>query len=738
MTDLAAILPIVSRSSALTLGLYQLPIAANATNNTTGIAKSINEFSLIIKQVGTIIKENDRLPSSEAIETLQDIVEQCTAILSEIEDAIPLSSTPANEGLHYSQSSRGPWFQPSPVLMARLDYLVAHLNSLKSTLSVLLQTLHTAQSIVWARVRPTISPKQAAMAMINEKAQLETLIIEQQLSILSATKIYEPSRSDVGLLMEQDSSQSLVAVENAPSQPAHLFRYQDEFLAGLDTSDAGESEWLPAVCGNSKSHLESILARWTRLRQFEERLQDAERTSEAKKRETQQASVESDSEDDFGSLPDSSNSDTRQATPKPSPPDNTQPLSAKTTPLPIPVPGTRYGPTAPLSPASSFAASPSSSAAFLASTTQTGYTSTSPRSSISSQPISAAAAISAKSQDDDVALEIPWTLCTPKHYWKHIDGTVTATNTTAPPSAAFSDRNSWTEILASWVCRKAIREARYKYTQVQKEGRDGGRRTAFETCFCIQQALTFDQVLRLVERTVEIYRQTRPPSPSPPAPPPLARTSFERPAIDRDRTLRASHQPHQPPLSLESSTTSFPFPPPPPPGGPPPLDRATSMPGPSAAAYPYAANPQASIHHLPLIPQGSYPPHAAPYASYAAHPAPFSPTQPAYTPHLHRPPSSHARPQPPQQLPHPASNPNSSRPSFPSSPSSPALSSDSDIGAPTATRSRATRSRSRRPAPSHNHSHSHSYKKKASHKGTVGALVGVGGLTALLDGLVGL
>lgn len=38
----------------------------------------------------------------------------------------------------------------TPHLVARLHYLKAHLDSLRATLSVMLQTLYTAQSIMWA------------------------------------------------------------------------------------------------------------------------------------------------------------------------------------------------------------------------------------------------------------------------------------------------------------------------------------------------------------------------------------------------------------------------------------------------------------------------------------------------------------------------------------------------------------------------------------------------------------
>lgn len=66
MAVLAAILPVVSRSSCLALELYQLAaLSPGESKQFVKVAKAINNFASILKQVGTIIKEDDRLPSYE-------------------------------------------------------------------------------------------------------------------------------------------------------------------------------------------------------------------------------------------------------------------------------------------------------------------------------------------------------------------------------------------------------------------------------------------------------------------------------------------------------------------------------------------------------------------------------------------------------------------------------------------------------------------------------------------------
>jgi hypothetical protein len=74
MAVLAAILPLVSRSSALALELYRFAAAKpDAARDLIRTAKSINNLALIVKQVGTIIKEDDRLLSPEVSSTVSSL-----------------------------------------------------------------------------------------------------------------------------------------------------------------------------------------------------------------------------------------------------------------------------------------------------------------------------------------------------------------------------------------------------------------------------------------------------------------------------------------------------------------------------------------------------------------------------------------------------------------------------------------------------------------------------------------
>ncbi|KAJ4984053.1 hypothetical protein SVAN01_10484 [Stagonosporopsis vannaccii] len=733
MAVLAAILPVVSRSSCLALELYRFAASSPAeAESFLKVARAINGYAAILKQVGTIIKEDDRLPSYEALDVLEDVTVQSQTVLMEIENTTGLRrQEPSQERNGVRSSKDDP--RNGTVDVIRLTYFAAHIECLRLTLAVLLQTLYTAQSIMWSKLRPTVSPKQAAKAVANEKVQLQTLIVEQQMSILSAAVLHKRvPRRDARFLMESDSSQSLVTSdrENTPPSPNHLYQYQDKYLGSLDTSDSTEGEWLPTVCGVAAPRTEQLLERWTSLPDFDERIRDAERKARTKKHENQQATVESDSEGEENGQGYRPN-DAGLASAPPQRSGSVQPLFTDTTTLPIPVPHAKFGSSAPTTPV----ASPRTSRT-------TFEAPASPRASIGSLPVEAAAAVEAKEEDEDLELEIPWTLRTRKLEWRYVDGKVVGSNTELPPSTAFNDRpsQSWTEVMASWVCKEAIEESGYKVIQVQKE-RNDGRRTRFDTCFCIEQPLKFDQIKRLVERTVEIYRKNVPPTPPPPAPPRVRRTSFDRPppgpppsyltkmaAQDRDRTPTAS----RPQIPLERSSSTLAYPPPPPP--PPPLDRSMSMPGPGIVPPPYPPSINSQAPTRPVhMGNGQYSslPSQNPYLPQV--PLPASNGQPyPYPPPPNGGPYP-GYPMPPyMQSPVSASSPQSRlrQSHVPFRPADryddDSMTSDSGSG-----ERRRRRSRSRR----RYERESEGRKKRHGKSAAAGTLLSIGGLTALLDGL---
>jgi len=134
---------------------------------------------------------------------------------------------------------------------------------------------------------------------------------------------------------------------------------------------------------------------------------------------------------------------------------------------------------------------------------------------------------------------IPWRLRTSKYFWDHQDAKVISSNTSNPPSTALSDRKVVTEIMSEYVSCDALKERGYTYEKVKKDAGDG-RRTRLESCYCIDGALSFSEIMKLATLTSQIRGAAQggtPPTPSSPL-----RTAANR------RTSTASSGPLHPPL----------------------------------------------------------------------------------------------------------------------------------------------------------------------------------------------
>jgi hypothetical protein len=87
----------------------------------------------------------------KAIESLEDILNQCNAILDEIKTICPIKSSHMQGHIQKHATNEDYSARQGATHATRLVYLQAHLEALQATLSVLLQTLYTAQGIIWAR-----------------------------------------------------------------------------------------------------------------------------------------------------------------------------------------------------------------------------------------------------------------------------------------------------------------------------------------------------------------------------------------------------------------------------------------------------------------------------------------------------------------------------------------------------------------------------------------------------------
>jgi hypothetical protein len=82
------------------------------------------------------------------------LIEQSDSIAFEIESLAALETEDRGGGIdtsHYNYESSNSGSRMLSHSATRLAYLTTHLEALRATLSVLLQTLYTAQSLIWAK-----------------------------------------------------------------------------------------------------------------------------------------------------------------------------------------------------------------------------------------------------------------------------------------------------------------------------------------------------------------------------------------------------------------------------------------------------------------------------------------------------------------------------------------------------------------------------------------------------------
>ncbi|KAK8254786.1 hypothetical protein HDK77DRAFT_11940 [Phyllosticta capitalensis] len=526
MAEIASVINVVAWGTRLSLSLYDFGIAnAAATRQANKIAKSVSMLTLMLKQVGTLLKEDTTTPSIEAVETVQDIVLHTNNAFAAIEALIPVNP-PVEAAAVESEPQKRKW---DLVSTDNLLYLHTYVETLNSTLSVMLQALYTVRVIAWSRSRQDRLPASAADAVANECSQLEVLIVEQQLLLLELSDAYANYRRSCDFSDSPASSVHFDQKDFVPNQdktptPGSLDRYRDPAL-----SDVEPNRPLPEISSLVRRHSprfsNDILSRWTLLQEIEQRLAAPEDEiykplTPSQQRFGKLGRSKSYEVDAFGdeSIPGVMRTGASHVeSPKPQRP----PMSpvgamehgARPIPIVTPLPTARGGQA--FSPGSSNSL-PAGYSVHPGGPRSMAYSPASPRTGFSNyyqpQPQARPTAVAENRPSTEVMLGIPWRLWLQSYHWDFTDDKVMNTNSQVPLDKAYTDRNGWTELMQTWVRREAIEEARLSFNQVQKEVQDGGR-TRFETCFCIGKPLTYAEVRRLVDRSIEIYRATQyPPS----------------------------------------------------------------------------------------------------------------------------------------------------------------------------------------------------------------------------------
>lgn len=121
----------------------------HADCNIQNIAKGISLFSLVLKQVGKTMDEAKTIVSQSAIDTAAEIRDQSKVVFDEIKNMLDLAQRTDNNG-NIRGIANSERFR-SCFKKQKVEYLLGQLESLKLSLSIMLQILQMGKTIAITR-----------------------------------------------------------------------------------------------------------------------------------------------------------------------------------------------------------------------------------------------------------------------------------------------------------------------------------------------------------------------------------------------------------------------------------------------------------------------------------------------------------------------------------------------------------------------------------------------------------
>lgn len=150
----ALVLNTEERGTKLSFGLYDFSMnVSSAKGDVDRLAKQVNLLSLALRQAGDNLKRYGTLPSTEAWNTVSHISLLCQEAFQDIEGMVPVQHlqdarrTGSRDGKMVLATKLRDELDWNALSKSKAMYLLEHLESLKLTISVLSQTLYTANSI---------------------------------------------------------------------------------------------------------------------------------------------------------------------------------------------------------------------------------------------------------------------------------------------------------------------------------------------------------------------------------------------------------------------------------------------------------------------------------------------------------------------------------------------------------------------------------------------------------------
>ncbi|KIX92073.1 uncharacterized protein Z520_12227 [Fonsecaea multimorphosa CBS 102226] len=198
MAETRNIAPIIDVAGAgFRLSLLLNAISSEVSNaglEVKNVSKGVTMFSMMLKHTGQVLQARDSVHSQEAVETAKSIADESTRVFDEFRDMWVRASTQDADSTTILplQQRFGRTFRKH-----RVAYLLAQLESLQLSLSVMLQILQLGK--VWASTSRSDSPEEVSFkkeAISQERAEAQNAVIVRYWQMTNMDMLFEASQRE--------------------------------------------------------------------------------------------------------------------------------------------------------------------------------------------------------------------------------------------------------------------------------------------------------------------------------------------------------------------------------------------------------------------------------------------------------------------------------------------------------------------------------------------------------------
>ncbi|KAL8765195.1 MAG: hypothetical protein Q9209_007656 [Squamulea sp. 1 TL-2023] len=195
---IATIIGIAGAGFRLSLVLNAVGVEmATADVEIQTIARAISEYAFTLKQLALTLESAKSIATQSAMETAKQIADQSQVVFNDIKEMTELDQKKDDHGHLQSiaVAQRVRWCFKKQ----RVNYLLGQLESLKLSLSIMLQVLQMGQSIT--RSRPFVSEDPSIVppneqAMLQEKAEIQNMVVVRHWSLVDLQHLYDLAQNE--------------------------------------------------------------------------------------------------------------------------------------------------------------------------------------------------------------------------------------------------------------------------------------------------------------------------------------------------------------------------------------------------------------------------------------------------------------------------------------------------------------------------------------------------------------